>query len=200
MLFIERLEENECFNIPHIAYSVSARIDPHKGVQQHSLDTSLKLGHISMDFDGLNVLLDALKKRRSQLSRPSNSSTLPLSPTSPEPSSVLASTPPTATRPLSPPLASPKSILRRPTSPTPSLTSLTSWRSSVGAFSVCTDVSDPWIPLVLIHGCQASIKFRRDPRLHPVRKVQKEKFSVRENETFAPKLPLTVSQHCRYLS
>ncbi|TCD68203.1 hypothetical protein EIP91_011375 [Steccherinum ochraceum] len=132
-----------------VAFSISAHFDPHRGVKQHSLETSLKVDPITVDLDGLIPVLNAFKRLRQKVERRAGFDKLPLSPVA---TPASGNAPNTATRSISPPPMSPKSIFRRPTSPTPSLSSLTNWRSSMGA------------------KLSASIKFRRQPQPQVARK------------------------------
>ncbi|KAH8105900.1 golgi-body localization protein domain-containing protein [Cristinia sonorae] len=134
----QRLNEIRCLDIPNVVLSVAARLDPHKGVQQHSLEISLKMDPITVDVDAIIPLLEDIKKQTRSNGR-LDTETLPLSPMSPVSTPASPNTPFAAVRSVSPPPISPMSIFKRPTSPTPSISSFTSWRSSMGgALSVST--------------------------------------------------------------
>lgn len=50
--------------IPHVHFSTSARLDPHKGVQPQSVDVVLGLDHVSLDMDVLSRILLSLKRSK----------------------------------------------------------------------------------------------------------------------------------------
>ncbi len=152
----EEHDRYDFLTIPHIHFSTSARLDPHKGIQPQSVEVVLGLDHVVVDIDVFGRIITSLNRAKPKV----------IEKPAPLPSHV--------------PLLSSSPSLSALTGWGSPLSAMSSNSQLMGVLSVCIWIFPYGLPSLTLRR-KASMRFRRHHKTHPIHRVNSQVVSVRAN-------------------